>query len=237
MIREFWRNGLFEEIDQRYFRLIDRSSDMVGEVDWSLLDKGRVLEAFGAIFNNDANVRKEAYFDKMTHFDFKCLLPALLHVEDRMSMAHGLESRVPLLDHPLVEFLATVPADVKFSGGQAKQLVKTAFYDVLPREILMRRDKMGFPVPLKEWFENELKDFVTGVFEQQCSRHRAYINTDAVLAGFNRTSRFSRKVWGLLSLELWHQRFHDRAGEFHALIEGDEAPHGVSAHDREEMRV
>ena len=47
---------------------------------------------------------KEAYFDKMTHFDFKCLLPALLQVEDRMSMAHGLESRVPLLDHPLVEF-------------------------------------------------------------------------------------------------------------------------------------
>ena len=53
----------------------------------------------------------------MTHFDFKCLLPALLHVEDRMSMAHGLESRVPILDHPLVEFAATAPADVKFEAG------------------------------------------------------------------------------------------------------------------------
>ena len=53
----------------------------------------------------------------MTHFDFKTLLPALLQVEDRMSMAHGLESRVPLLDHPLVELAATIPADVKFKDG------------------------------------------------------------------------------------------------------------------------
>ena len=68
----------------------------------------------------------------MTHFDFKCLLPALLQVEDRMSMAHGLESRVPLLDHPLIEFLATVPADVKFEGGRMKHLLKLAYADVLP---------------------------------------------------------------------------------------------------------
>ena len=53
----------------------------------------------------------------MTHFDFKTLLPALLQVEDRVSMAHGLESRVPFLDHPLVEFAATIPADVKFKDG------------------------------------------------------------------------------------------------------------------------
>ena len=53
----------------------------------------------------------------MTHFDFKTLLPALLHVEDRMSMAHGVESRVPFLDHRLVEFAATVPADIKFQNG------------------------------------------------------------------------------------------------------------------------
>ena len=111
MLREFWREGLFSDIDSRYFRLIDRSSDMTEEVDWHALDKDRVFQAFRAIFNNPDNVGHEAYFDKMTHFDFKCLLPALLHVEDRMSMAHGLESRVPFLDHPLVEFAATVPAD------------------------------------------------------------------------------------------------------------------------------
>jgi len=97
MIREFWREGLFGELDERYFRLVDRSSDMQDEVDWTQLDKGSVFDRFREIFNNSKNVGKEAYFDKMTHFDFKCLLPALLHVEDRMSMAHGLESRVPFL--------------------------------------------------------------------------------------------------------------------------------------------
>jgi asparagine synthase (glutamine-hydrolysing) len=218
MIKEFWREGLFEDIDKRYFRLVDRSTDMVGEVDWSSLDKPRVFEAFRAIFNNQDNVRKEAYFDKMTHFDFKCLLPALLQVEDRMSMAHGLESRVPFLDHPLVEFLATVPADVKFKGGQMKQLMKTAYGEMLPKRVIERRDKMGFPVPLKEWFGGPLKAFVAEIFDQQRSRHRDYFNTDVVLKNFEGASQFSRKTWGLLSLELWHQRFHDRASEFKALL-------------------
>jgi asparagine synthase (glutamine-hydrolysing) len=176
------------------------------------------FESFRAIFNNQDNVRKEAYFDKMTHFDFKCLLPALLHVEDRMSMAHGLESRVPLLDHALVEFLATVPADVKFRGGQMKQLMKTAYQDTLPKAVLERRDKMGFPVPLKEWFDGSLRSFVLDVFSEQRSKHRPFFNSDVVLSSFGEQSRFSRKTWGLLSLELWHQRFHDRAAEFRAMV-------------------
>ena len=218
MMSEFWRQGLFGGIDERYFRLVDRSTDMREEVDWSQLDKSRVFEAFREIFNNHNNVHKEAYFDKMTHFDFKCLLPALLQVEDRMSMAHGLESRVPLLDHPLVEFLATVPADVKFMGGQMKQLMKTAYRDTLPKALLQRRDKMGFPVPLKEWFDGELKDFVLDIFGEQRSKHRPFFNSDVVLSSFGEQSRFSRKTWGLLSLELWHQRFHDRAAEFRAMV-------------------
>ena len=88
--------------------------------------------------------------------------PALLHVEDRMSMAHGLESRVPFLDHPLVEFAATVPADVKFSGGDMKHLLKRAFERRVARPILQRRDKMGFPVPLKEWFCRRTAGFRAG---------------------------------------------------------------------------
>ena len=120
LISEFWRDGLFGPLDVRYLRLIDRSSDMVDEMDWSALDRERVLEDFRSIFNNRENVRKEAYFDSMTHFDFKCLLPALLHVEDRMSMAHGLESRVPLLDHPLIEFAATLPCRREVRRGTNK---------------------------------------------------------------------------------------------------------------------
>jgi asparagine synthase (glutamine-hydrolysing) len=154
----------------------------------------------------------------MTHFDFKCLLPALLTVEDRMSMAHGLESRVPLLDHPLVEFVATLPPDVKFSGGRMKQLLKSAFGHMLPPEIVDRRDKMGFPVPIQEWFGGELRGMMKEIFLTSKERHRPFINADAVLANFDHADQFSRKTWGLLSLELWHQNFHDRAGSYRALL-------------------
>eukprot|EP00003_Mantamonas_plastica_P029110 TRINITY_DN6850_c0_g1_i1.p1 TRINITY_DN6850_c0_g1~~TRINITY_DN6850_c0_g1_i1.p1 ORF type:complete len:614 (-),score=54.84 TRINITY_DN6850_c0_g1_i1:4722-6563(-) len=218
LIKEFWREGLFESIDARYFRLVDRSTDMVDEVDWSSLNKEKVFEDFQAIFNNRRNVKKEAYFDSMTHFDFKCLLPALLQVEDRMSMAHGLESRVPLLDHPLIEFAATVPADVKFEGGHMKHMIKQTYKDVLPAELLQRRDKMGFPVPLREWFAGELNDMVRDVFHGSKARSRDYINCDAVLRNFDKAGRFSRKTWGLLSLELWHQQFHDKAHEYRAML-------------------
>jgi asparagine synthase (glutamine-hydrolysing) len=224
MMQEFWREGLFGPLEERYFRLVDRSSDVQDEIEWDALDKRRVFEDFCTIFNNAANVKKEAYFDKMTHFDFKCLLPALLHVEDRMSMAHGLESRVPLLDHAIVEFAATIPADVKFKDGNMKHLLKSVFSDVLPPEIVERRDKMGFPVPLKEWFGHELRDFALGLVDGMASHSRPYINADAVLRNFGTEGRFSRKLWGLLSLELWHQRFHDRAGEFRALATSTNEP-------------
>jgi asparagine synthase (glutamine-hydrolysing) len=227
LMSEFWREGLFGRLDERYFRLVDRSTDMEDEVDWALLDKARVRDSFLAIFNNQSNVHKEAYFDKMTHFDFKCLLPALLQVEDRMSMAHGLESRVPLLDHPLIEFAATIPADVKFKGGRMKHLLKLAYDQHLPPEISGRRDKMGFPVPLKEWFSGELRDLVQDTFRSRNARQRPYLNAEAVLANFESAGRFSRKTWGLLSLELWHQTFHDRSARYRRMLAempGDELP-------------
>jgi asparagine synthase (glutamine-hydrolysing) len=132
-------------------------------------------------------------------------------------MAHGLESRVPMLDHPLIEFAATVPADIKFEGGQMKHLLKTTFADILPEALLRRRDKMGFPVPLKEWFDGELHDMVQDVFRSRSARQRPYLHAETVLINFDRAARFSRKTWGLLSLELWHQQFHDRSAEIRAL--------------------
>ncbi|MPY73457.1 MAG: asparagine synthase (glutamine-hydrolyzing) [Alphaproteobacteria bacterium] len=230
LMREFWREGLFGPLDERYFRLVNRTNDIESEIDWDALDMRGVFERYQAIFNNQANVRKEAYLDSMTHFDFKCLLPALLQVEDRMSMAHGLESRVPLLDHALVEFAATVPADIKFSGGRMKHLIKAAFADVIPDSVLNRRDKMGFPVPLKEWFGGELRGMTVDIFTNLRDRHRPYINAEAVLADFDKAAPFSRKTWGLLSLELWHQAFHDRAAHYRGLLEGqaEEETEGVT---------
>ena len=205
-------------MDKRYFRLVDRSKNMKSEIDWKSLNMKKVYEDFLKIFNNTENVKKEAYFDKMTHFDFKCLLPALLQVEDRMSMAHGIESRVPFLDHNLVEFAATIPADVKFKNGNMKYMLKKVFKDKIPDEILFRRDKMGFPVPLKEWFEGELKDFRLDILQSMFDNNRPYIISEALLNDINSEERFSRKTWALISLELWYQQFHDKSQEWKKLI-------------------
>lgn len=227
LLKTFWREGLFDSLDKRYFRLIDRSVDMVDEVDWNALDRGRAFESFSQVFNSTRNVRHEAYFDSMTHFDFKCLLPALLQVEDRMSMAHGLESRVPLLDHPLIEFCATVPADVKFKDGHMKHLLKLAFASEIPTEIHERRDKMGFPVPLKEWSQSELREFIQDTFSTERAQSRPYFNAAAIRAHLDGEGQFSRKLWGLLSLELWQASFHDRASEFRRFAEDIEVPASV----------
>jgi asparagine synthase (glutamine-hydrolysing) len=218
LIQEFWRDGLFGPLDQRFLRLIDRSHDMKEEVDWTQLDISAVYGRFYDIFNNRNNVAKEAYFDSMTHFEFKTLLPALLHVEDRMSMAHGLESRVPFLDHPLVEFAATVPADVKFKNGQLKHLLRSTFRNEVPASVMNRRDKMGFPVPLTAWFSGELKDFFFDTVASMESKSRPGLNPAAIRKNFEATGKFSRKTWALLSLELWHQQFHDRAGDYRAMV-------------------
>lgn len=219
MIKEFWREGLFSSLDARYFRLCDRSTDFKDEINWPSLNKELVFEKFKSIFNCSDNVKKEAYFDKMTHFDFKCLLPALLQVEDRMSMAHGLESRVPLLDHPLVEFAATVPADIKFEGGRMKHLLKTTFASSIPSSIRNRRDKMGFPVPLKEWFGGSLKEFAFDILGNSKARSRPFLNAESdFYKKLETNGQFSRKLWALLSLEVWYLNFHDKHAQYKKLL-------------------
>jgi asparagine synthase (glutamine-hydrolysing) len=213
LLQEFWREGLFENIDKRYFRLINRASGFKDEINWSALNDYSPYETFRSIFKGK-NVQKESYFDSMTHFDFKTLLPALLQVEDRVSMAHGLESRVPFLDHPLVELAATIPSDIKFKDGTMKQVLKQAMGSVLPPAILNRKDKMGFPVPLSEWFKGEARDFIYDIFSSSNALNRELINNRKVLSSLEQEPKFGRKVWALLSLELWQQEFHDRASQF-----------------------
>ena len=170
------------------------------------------VDTFAGIFHGD-NVRKESYFDLMTHFDFKTLLPALLHVEDRVSMAHGLESRVPLLDHPLIEFAATIPADIKFKDGTMKHIFRNALGPVLPDAIVNRTDKMGFPTPVNDWVRGEARDFVHDTLSTTAARSRDLVDNRKVLAKLEAEPRFGRNVWGLLCLEIWQQEFHDRAEE------------------------
>ena len=220
LIKRFWAEGLFDSMEKRYFRLIDRSVDLKSRIDWGGLDMQGVFGRFSDIFSNPANVEKEAYFDKMTHFDFKCLLPALLQVEDRMSMAHGLESRVPLLDHDLVEFAATIPAKIKFQGGKMKHVLRQTFPEEIPPEILHRRDKMGFPVPLQEWYNGDLREFINDTLDLLAAKHRPYINGQEIRKNLSAQTRFSREIWGLLSLELWWEQFQDESSFWAVRVDG-----------------
>jgi len=216
MLKEFWREGLFEDLDKRYFRLINRAPSLGDEINWEALGNYSPFETFRKIFLAE-NVGQESYFDSMTHFDFKTLLPALLQIEDRVSMAHGLESRVPFLDHLLIELAATIPANIKFKDGTMKQVLKNAMRHSLPTPIWNRQDKMGFPVPLVEWMQGNLKDFVCDVFSSATSK-RDLINNQLVLDSIGKENKFGRKIWGLLCLELWQQEFHDQASKFRNLI-------------------
>jgi asparagine synthase (glutamine-hydrolysing) len=217
MLKAFWQKGLFESMDRRYFQLVNRAPNLDDEIRWGTLEPYSSRETFLSIFNGN-NVGKESYFDLMTHFDFKTLLPALLQVEDRMSMAHGLESRVPLLDHPIVELAATIPANIKFKDGNMKHILNQVVKPYLPDIVLNRKDKMGFPTPLSDWLTGEAREFVHDIFSTTKALQRDLVDNKKVSDRLDDEPRYGRKAWGLLSLEIWQQEFHDREAEYKALI-------------------
>lgn len=213
MLKDFWKEGVFDSMDKRYFRLINRAPSLGDEIQWNYCNDYDPYEKFSDIFNAK-NVGHRAYFDKMTHFDFKTLLPALLHIEDRVSMAHGLESRVPFLDHKLIEFAATAPPNIKFKDGHLKHWIISALGDRLPKKVRDRTDKMGFPTPINIWAKKEAKEFIQDIFNSSATKTRPFFNYPLLKDSLNNDSEYGRKLWGLLSLELWSQQFLDQASNF-----------------------
>ncbi len=158
LLQEQFKSGLFDPMDERYFRMINRSHNLheIYQKDFlSHGDQNQLLDKFRQVFNHP---QTKSYFNKMTHFDLKTLLPALLHVEDRMSMAVSIESRVPLLDYRIAELAAQMPPQMKFAGGKTKAVLVETVRNILPKEVIDRTDKMGFPTPVNEWFAAERKD-------------------------------------------------------------------------------
>jgi asparagine synthase (glutamine-hydrolysing) len=218
MLQYFWKKGLFENKDKRYFRLIDKSELMCDFIDWDNFGNHNEFSTFKKIFWSN-NIQSKSYFDQMSHFDFKTLLPALLHVEDRVSMAHGLESRVPFLDHRLVEFMATLPATVKFYQGDLKHILKRSINSIVPKTIINRKDKMGFPVPFSKWIKGSLKNYILEIFTSKKAKQRSYLTSSFdIEVLLSRGFAFDRSLWGLLCLELWQQEFHDKESYYKKII-------------------
>lgn len=210
LISKFWSKGLFDPMDARYFQLIDRSQGLTSILSPELrdqFDRDRLFAEFQQVFNHPDT---KSYINKMTHFDQKTLLPALLQIEDRVSMAVSLESRVPLLDTRIVELVTTMPPPLKFQGGRTKHILKKATRGLLPDMILDRKDKMGFPVPLKEWMQGgSVRDFVADVLLSERSLGRGIFKPEALNAMLDQQGVGGRQLWGALCLELWHQQFID----------------------------
>lgn len=142
---------------------------------------------------------------------FASNLQMLLHWEDRNSMAHSIEARVPFLDHPLVEFSLALGNDHKIVGGDTKRVLRRAMTDILPEAVRERRDKLGFATPEQAWFRGPLRGLIHDGVEATLRRYPELFNAagtralrDDMLEG-RRPVDFT--LWRIVNLGMWGERF------------------------------
>jgi asparagine synthase (glutamine-hydrolysing) len=223
--------GLIGRYARRSFLAMDRTPasmllDNFASI--SLADQRRLLSsgAGAATMRPDQAYRSSiAYFDhpngkstlldRLLYADIKTYLVELLMKQDQMSMAASIESRVPFLDHTLVEFAAGLPDHWKLSGWTTKRILREAMKGVLPESIL-NRPKMGFPVPFAGWMRTGWNKVAHEVLLDRRSRERGLIEPAAVETLLRDHASGAIEggdhIWSLLNLELWHRTFIDQDG-------------------------
>ena len=189
------------------------------------LHQQRELLASTALAGGDPYASSLAYFKevngrsgilgRLLHTDIKTYLVELLMKQDQMSMSASIESRVPFLDHVLVEFAARLPDRLKLRGFTTKRILREAIRGLLPDEIITRK-KMGFPVPFAQWTRDRWEPVVRDVLLDRRTRERGLINPAAVerLLDAHRDGTIAGgdAVWALVNLELWYRTFIDGEG-------------------------
>jgi len=151
--------------------------------------------------------------DRLLMTDTNTYLPNDLLVKvDIASMANSLEARSPFLDHKLMEFVASLPPEYKMKKLVKKYILKKAVKDLVPKQNIHRR-KMGFGLPIGEWFRSELKELINQTLLSKSFFDRGYFKPDAIKmlikAHLDRNRDYTFQIWTLLMLELWHQKFID----------------------------
>jgi asparagine synthase (glutamine-hydrolysing) len=194
--------GFFRADEQQRLFRPEAAAQMLKEDLWS--EAAALLEA-----------RDGDWLASLQYFDLKRYLPLdILTKVDRMSMAHSIEARVPLLDHKLVEFAASIPSALKLNGT-TKYIFKRALRNVLPLTVL-DRPKQGFAVPLGSWFRGQLGGYLRDYLLSERSRARGVFNAAYIerLIELHEGGRpLDLQLWTLLSFELWCRAFLDRAAE------------------------
>jgi len=185
----------------------------------------RELLSSAALAGGDPYAASLAYFQevngrsgllgRLLHTDIKTYLVELLMKQDQMSMSASIESRVPFLDHKLVEFAARLPDRLKLRGFTTKRILRESIRGLLPDAILTRR-KMGFPVPFAQWTRHRWQGVIRDVLLDRRTRERGLINPVAVerLLDAHRdgTANGGDAIWALVNLELWYRTFIDGEG-------------------------
>ena len=150
--------------------------------------------------------------NQLLYVDLFTYLHELLMKQDQMSMAASIESRVPFLDHPLVEFTATLPERLKLRGRTTKYVLREAMRDFLPDEILTRR-KMGFPVPIGSWFRGAHRSIIDEFVLGERATGRGLFDAPYVRAIVDEHASglrdHSERLWALANVEIWHRIFID----------------------------
>ncbi len=182
--------------------------DFYGDADF-----GASSQLIGELFATVADqAAPQPALNQMLYVDSKTWLPDdLLIKADKMTMANSLELRVPLLDHKVLEFAARLPTNFKVNGWNTKRILKRAFKDRLPPEIL-NRPKAGLPVPVNRWLREDLTGFVHDVLLSDRATRRGYFRREAVerlLKDHAAEGTFGKEIFSLLTLELWHREFVD----------------------------
>ena len=147
------------------------------------------------------------------YFDFKTFLNGLLIVEDKLSMAHSVESRVPFLDNDLIDTVSRIPSSFKFDGKKTKIVLKQAMKGLLPDEVLERR-KQGFTPPDQSWYKGQTLDYIRGLILGPRALERAYFEPaylEKILDDHLNDRRNNRfLIWSLMCFEWWNRLFIDR---------------------------
>lgn len=180
-----------------YISAEERRRLLPGASDWAVDDYERIW----------ASTEGASRLDRLLLLNLQTyLLDDLLPKADRMSMAHGLEVRSPLLDDDLVDLALRLPSSFKVRGWSLKRVLKEAVRDLLPREILMRR-KRGFGVPLDRWFRSDLRSYAEGMLTSSNTRLSEVLEPGAVralVAGhMSGEADHGHSIWTLLTLEVF----------------------------------
>jgi asparagine synthase (glutamine-hydrolysing) len=156
----------------------------------------------------DAN----SFLDRLLYADIKTYLHELLMKQDQMSMATSVESRVPFLDHKLVEFTSGLPERLKLRGWTTKYVLRRSMKGLLPNTILSR-PKMGFPVPIGSWFRGAYRHVIDDYVLSDRALSRGIFSPDFVrgLVARHQTGgeNHSERLWALMNFEIWQRQFFD----------------------------